>query len=61
MRPILLLILLSGFLTARGQELTWQPWREGYLDIHHISTGSGNATFMVFPDGTTLLFDAGAV
>lgn len=61
MRQILLLIFLSGFLPARGQELTWQPWREGYLDIHHISTGSGNATFMVFPDGTTLLFDAGDV
>ncbi|HQQ95850.1 MAG TPA: MBL fold metallo-hydrolase [Cyclobacteriaceae bacterium] len=61
MRPILLLIFLSGFLPACGQELTWKPWQEGYLDIHHISTGSGNATFMVFPDGTTLLFDAGEV
>ena len=36
-------------------------WHEGYLDIHHISTGSGNATLFIFPDGTTLLFDAGEV
>jgi beta-lactamase superfamily II metal-dependent hydrolase len=35
------------------------PWKEGYLDIHHINTGRGDATFMIFPEGTTLLFDAG--
>ncbi|MCB0745208.1 MAG: MBL fold metallo-hydrolase, partial [Ignavibacteriae bacterium] len=34
-------------------------WQEGYLDIHHINTGRGDASFMVFPDGTTMLFDAG--
>lgn len=37
------------------------PWQEGYFDIHHINTGSGNCTFMIFPDGTTLLLDAGDV
>lgn len=36
------------------------PWSEGHLDIHHISTGRGNATFFVLPDGTSLLVDAGA-
>lgn len=36
-------------------------WRRGYLDIHHIHTGSGNSTFMVMPDGTTLLVDAGDI
>ena len=36
------------------------PWSPGVLDIHHISTGRGNATFFVLPDGTTLLVDAGA-
>jgi hypothetical protein len=30
------------------------------LDIHQISTGRGNAAFFIFPDGTTLLVDAGA-
>lgn len=35
------------------------PWKEGYLDIHHINTGCGNATFCILPDGTTLLIDAG--
>lgn len=34
-------------------------WSKGYFDIHHISTGRGNATYFVFPDGTTLLIDAG--
>ena len=34
-------------------------WREGELDIHHVSTGRGNATFAILPDGTSLLIDAG--
>ncbi|SNY95295.1 ComEC/Rec2 family competence protein [Flagellimonas pacifica] len=34
-------------------------WKPGYLDIHHINTGRGDAAFMVFPDGTTMLVDAG--
>ncbi len=37
------------------------PWQEGFLDIHHINTGRGDATFMIFPDGTTLLYDAGEI
>ncbi|MEO9805024.1 MAG: hypothetical protein ABJF04_17335 [Reichenbachiella sp.] len=35
------------------------PWSKGYMDIHHIHTGGGDATFFIFPDGTTMLFDAG--
>lgn len=34
-------------------------WQQGYLDIHQISTGRGDAAFMILPDGTTLLVDAG--
>jgi hypothetical protein len=34
-------------------------WRNGYLDIHHINTGRGVATFMVLPDGTKLVLDLG--
>lgn len=37
------------------------PWQEGFMDLHHISTGRGNATFCIFPDGTTLLIDAGEI
>ncbi|HET7436267.1 MAG TPA: MBL fold metallo-hydrolase [Thermoanaerobaculia bacterium] len=36
------------------------PWSEGMLDIHQISTGRGNAALVIFPDGTTMLVDAGA-
>jgi beta-lactamase superfamily II metal-dependent hydrolase len=35
-------------------------WEPGYLDIHHISTGLGNSTFIRLPGGATLLVDAGA-
>ncbi|MES1250270.1 MAG: hypothetical protein ABUL46_06265, partial [Chitinophaga rupis] len=40
-----------------GQPLP--AWQQGYLDLHHINTGRGNAAFYVLPDGTTILFDAG--
>ncbi len=36
------------------------PWSPGQLDIHHINTGRGNSTFVVMPDGTSLLIDCGA-
>lgn len=34
-------------------------WSVGQLDIHQIATGRGNAAFVAFPDGTTMLLDAG--
>lgn len=32
-------------------------WTEGELDIHHINTGRGEASFLILPDGTNLLVD----
>jgi hypothetical protein len=40
-------------------EKALSDWSEGYLDIHNISTGKGESTFYIFPDGTTMLVDAG--
>jgi beta-lactamase superfamily II metal-dependent hydrolase len=48
--------------TGRAEETkasTLPDWREGFLDIHHICTGRGSSSFIVCPDGTTLLIDAG--
>ncbi|MEJ0054817.1 MAG: hypothetical protein WDN75_03690 [Bacteroidota bacterium] len=58
-RLTIILFLYTSFSSA--QSLSFPSWTEGHLDIHHISTGSGNATFFIFPDGTTMLFDAGDV
>jgi L-ascorbate metabolism protein UlaG (beta-lactamase superfamily) len=35
------------------------PWNPGVLEIHHLDTGRGNASFVIGPDGTSLLIDAG--
>lgn len=35
------------------------PWQPGTLEIHHIDTGRGNSSFVIGPDGTNLLIDAG--
>jgi hypothetical protein len=40
-----------------GRELS--PWQPGILEIHQISTGRGNSGLYIFPDGTTMLVDAG--
>ena len=40
-----------------GEQLA--AWQNGYMDIHHISTGRGDCTFMILPDGTTMMVDAG--
>jgi hypothetical protein len=37
------------------------PWQPGQLDIHHISTGRGSCAFLLCPDGTTLMIDAGSI
>lgn len=45
--------------SSQAERPTLPPWVEGNLDIHHISTGRGNSTYIVMPDGTTMLIDAG--
>jgi beta-lactamase superfamily II metal-dependent hydrolase len=37
------------------------PWSPGFLEIHHIATNRGNSTLMIFPDGTSMVVDAGAL
>lgn len=55
--------ILAVLLPARNTNsyVPLEAWKAGFLDIHHINTASGDATFFIFPDGTTMLFDAGDV
>jgi beta-lactamase superfamily II metal-dependent hydrolase len=45
--------------TSVERQRVLPAWTEGSLYIHHISTGRGNASYIVMPDGTTMLIDAG--
>jgi hypothetical protein len=62
-KPFTLLLAVAAItpaLTAQdtpGRELS--PWQPGMLEIHQISTGRGNSGLYIFPDGTTMLVDAG--
>lgn len=38
---------------------SYRGWKNGEMDIHHIYTGRGEFNFMIFPDVTTMLMDAG--
>jgi len=58
----LLLVTLAFFLpdiTVFSE--TIPSWQEGYLDIHNIATGKGDASFIIMPDGTKMIIDAGDV
>lgn len=60
---IVLMFVMSPTFAA-GLFVIGEPlkhWQTGYLDIYHINIGSGNTTFMILPDGTTLLYDLGDV
>lgn len=59
--PILIIAIFFSCKTVQKKDVAAKKlhWQKSYLDIHHIHTGRGNAVFMIFPDGTTLLYDAG--
>jgi glyoxylase-like metal-dependent hydrolase (beta-lactamase superfamily II) len=56
-----LILLAAGAVCAPAAGQSLPAWTAGTLDLHQIHTGRGNAALLVFPDGTTLLLDAGAI
>ena len=54
---LLAMLCIHAFSQEVGKQLP--SWKEGFLDIHHINTGHGDAAFYIFPDGTTMILDAG--
>ncbi|MCX6617824.1 MAG: hypothetical protein NTZ98_17215 [Acidobacteria bacterium] len=61
-RLALLVLVAAAALAAPAQDVAGRemaPWQPGMLDIHQISSGRGNAALYIFPDGTTMLVDAG--
>lgn len=56
-------LLFTGLasISSHGQEVgaPLPSWKKGFLDVHHINTGHGICSFFIFPDGTTMLVDAG--
>ena len=56
---VLLSVVLFAPISAFAQKEYLPVWQEGYMDIHHIATGKGENSFLVLPDGTTMLVDCG--
>ena len=61
---LMLSFFFSGaYINLYGQSQTgkiFPSWSQGILDIHHINSGKGESVFIIMPDGTTMLVDAGA-
>lgn len=57
MRALVAVSLAALFLSQAPATLP--AWTPGTLDIHQIVTGRGNAAFIRYPDGTSMLVDAG--
>ncbi len=55
-----LLTCLAVRVNAQSVGEVYPPWTPGTMVIHQISTGRGNSALFIFPDGTTMLVDAGA-
>ncbi|MEJ7645327.1 MAG: hypothetical protein WKF87_12085 [Chryseolinea sp.] len=55
----LILVHVPSIIFAQKSGEPLPPWKEGYLDIHHINTGHGVCAFFILPDGTTMVVDAG--
>lgn len=45
--------------SAQAKSGVMPAWEKGYLDIHFISTVTGESTFIIMPDGTQMLVDRG--
>lgn len=65
-RPIRVFCILSALALANASVCAaavgapLPPWERGFLDIHQIATGRGNAALIIGPDGTGIMIDAGA-
>lgn len=51
----------AGVLSADTPTEKLEPWKPGFLEIHHIATNRGNAALLILPDGTTMMVDTGAL
>lgn len=62
-----LFLLILSFISVKTinaqkiSDTTSIQWKQGYFDIHHILTGSGDCAFVIMPDGTTMIVDAGDI
>jgi beta-lactamase superfamily II metal-dependent hydrolase len=54
------LLLLALPVSQSAAPASLPPWNLGVLEFHQLSTGEGNAALVIFPDGTTMVVDAGA-
>jgi beta-lactamase superfamily II metal-dependent hydrolase len=58
---LIISLIIPSILLAQEEGKMMPPWQKGEMEIHHIYTGRGEGVFCIFPDGTTMLIDAGDI
>lgn len=53
------IVCIFSSLSVGKKNLNYAPWKKGEFEIHQISTNCGESAFLIFPDGTTMIIDAG--
>lgn len=51
--------MIKAYPTEEELNTPYSGWQAGEMDIHHIYTGRGESNFLIFPDSTSMLIDAG--
>lgn len=60
MKKIFLITLsLFSFLLSQALDKPLPDWQQGEMELHVICTGRGESLFLIMPDGTSMLIDAG--
>ena len=50
----------AGCMVGGGRtDAHYGGWKKGHFQMHFIYTGASESTFLIFPDGTTMLLDCG--
>ena len=55
-RILLTMAAVAAFIQLSFAQEYLPKWQEGYMDIHTIATGRGDATFLISPNGLERLF-----
>ncbi len=56
---VALIFSIAGYFLDKNEEIVLNPLSDNVMRVHFIDVGQGDCSFIEFPDGKTMLIDAG--